>query len=205
MDLRSHGIIVDTKIINRTRLYMSPILNAVDNKLPGKINLTNISMWGTNDIIYAHNKEYLHYCLFILHKVNEHLGAYIQYCKDRSYFVDDYIFNLRDTNYHMSVIKLPRTWKKSYDCFINGKFSEMFTDKQLKRIKISPRFYDGRPNAIYQVLTKDKNYREKFEQKLYDLYETDTFPDDGEYDSHNFSHTFEVFNANKTPGFQNLH
>jgi hypothetical protein len=205
MDLKSYGpITVETKIINRTRLYMAPVLNAVDNQLPSKINLTDITMWGTNDIVYAKHKQMTQYCLFILHKVNEHLGSYIEYCKSRPFFVDDYIFNLREIDYHMSVIRLPRTWKKSYDAFVDGRFSQMYTDKQLKRVKISPRFYDGRPNAIYQVLTRDEKYREKFEEKLEELYGTTVAPDDAEYDSHNFSHTLEVFNATTTPGFKDL-
>jgi hypothetical protein len=203
----SGEITIDTKIyVNRTKLYLAPVLNAIDDKLPSKLNATNVIMWGVNDIIYKKVKQTVDHCIFILHRgENVNLGIYLEYIHSKIYFVDDYVFNIRDYSYHMSIIRVTRNWKLTYNHFVNGNFSLMYDKRQLVKAKIVPRLHDGTPNAIYSVLTKDARYREVFEEKVFSLYNTTDFPDDSsELDSFNFSQTFEVFNAKTTPGFKEL-
>lgn len=204
----SHGLItIESKVyVNRTRLYLAPVINAIDKRLPSKINSTDVVMWGVNDIIYQQFKESVDYCIFILHRADRvHFPNYLNYLRDKLYFIDDYVFNLHDYKYHMSVIRVTRNWKNTYTHFINGSFSLMYDNKQMVKAKIVPRLHDGTPNAIYSVLTKDPGYRQTFEDKLFDLYEfTDVTDPNSELDSFNFSQTFEVFNAQTTPGFKEL-
>lgn len=174
----------------------------MDRKLPALINDTNVFMWGVNDLVYNRFKGDVQYCLFILHQDETNIQSYLKHIRDKSYHVDDYIFNLRDPGFHMSVLRVNRTWRSSYTNFTQGRFSKMYTNKQLVRIKVNPRLVTGKDNAIYQVLTHDERYRPAFEQKLLELYNTTIETQkDVEFDSFSFSQTFEVFNAFDKPPF----
>ena len=192
-----------TVYTNRTRLYLAPVVNTFDNRLAKLVNDTTPIAWGINDLLYFEKKVKLNHGIFILHQTKG-IAEYLRHIKTKSYFVDDYIFELRNRDIHMSVLRVTRPWRKTHDAFVAGRFSEMYTDRQLKRVKIQPRLATGKPNAIYDVLTKNPEYRATFEQMLMELYGVDCGADGAEYDSFSFSNCYEVFNAPSPPGIKSL-
>jgi len=198
------SVMVHTKMyVNRSKLYLAPVVNSFDSRLAGIINKTTPLAWGVNDLIYHQKKARLNHAIFILHNTI-HMRDYMRYVKNKPYYVDDYIFHLGNLDIHMSVLRMTRPWRKTHQAFVNGKFSEMYDDRQLKRVGIRPRLANGKPNAIYQVLTKHPEYQATFEAKLEELYGTNTGAPDAEFDSFSFSNCYEVFNSNNPPGLNEL-
>lgn len=180
---------------NRTKIYLSPIVNVLG------IDFNNVEAYGIYDIKYenVYNDFKRDYHLFILNNPYINVKQFndtLNKARSHKYYVDDYLFDLNEMNKHMIVMKIPEEYHKSYDAFVIGRFSRMYTVNQLKTLKINKLTPAGKLNAPWHILTKDEGYRKVFIDKINKIYNTDLLEDD------HVPREFDVFHINpKKEGF----
>ncbi len=132
-------------------------------------------------------------------------GQFMSYIKLQEFYVTDYVFdNIVNSRTHMVVLEVPPLFHESYDKFIKGKYSEMYTKDHLTYLygKIDAKLSGHAPFVeAVNVMTKDKIAIPGFIKKLKEEFGNDidvTFEDveDGEYDLPP-QRKFEVFNYQK--------
>lgn len=198
---------------NRTVFYLAPIINAMSTQLSRRINFNSAIAWGINDLVYLEHKEKHHYAIFILFRPLGHspfhadrqrstqgFQQFLRWVRQQTFFIDDYIYNLRGERLHMVTLKVNRTWKKAYNQFLDGHFSQMYSRRDLHKVQIRPMTRLGKRNAVYEVLTKAERYHEVFEEEVNTLFASNVMMEKGvEYDAHELTRMFEVFNSDQ-PG-----
>ena len=186
--------------INRTRIYLGNVfLLHLDYNSAHSLRVIKPIMWGVYDLKYVwakRLKKYLDYRLFVLVYVDtDKKRELLRIVKKDKYFEDCYPLSLVDTKTQLLVFKIPRTLRKSYDRFLEGKFSEMYTTSQLMKFRIEP-FEDGANNALHAVLTKNPEYKEVFEERLFKYFDVETtVGDNDELDNFYVPPTYEAFNV----------
>lgn len=171
---------------NKTGNYLSPILNSFDKNFTSFFYgvKNHIRCFAIGDIKYEKVKKIgEQYLLFvILDKLGpydvkkemyissdigiKNFNNFLYYARTTEYYFDDYAFNPNSLNEHCLVLRLPEKWHSSYKYFLNSAYSKMYSLEDLKECKISPLLRNGKNNFVYQVLTKDPNYRDIFFKKL---------------------------------------
>jgi len=97
--------------------------------------------------------------------------------RKQSCYVDDYIYGDLRGDTHCLVVKIPDKFINTYEAFFQSKYSEMYTEEQLKTLAI-PKLRQNKPNRIYQVLVKDPEYVPEFQTLLNDIFGTNIVIDD---------------------------
>lgn len=218
----SDRIDIHTKLVyipNRTGFYLAPVLNHLSEALVRRINRTGVLAFAINDIEYVKGKGKHHYCLFILHvpegmatvnpdqkvRSRHSFQRYLDYVRKQRYYIDDYRYTLQGKPLHVVAVQINRSWYKAYEAFLQGKFSSMYSRRDLHKVRIKPRTRGGHRNAVFEVLTQADRYHEIFEREVNDLFGTNVIMDTvEEYDSHHLHRSFEVLNATEAPGFDEL-
>jgi len=82
----------------------------------------------------------------------------LNWIKDQDYYLDDYEI---DKKHHMIVIYIPSEFYFSYDKFIEGEYSEMYSKEQIS-------FLFSHPSRIEhsKVLAKNREYKDIFIDKI---------------------------------------
>jgi len=187
--------------VNRTRMYLARAMLAYfDKQSLHNVHILKPIMWGTYDQLYLQAKgiKEVHYKLFLLAEIKyKPQRAALKELRTHKYYEDDYPMDVKDTKYVFIVFKIPEQLHKSYNSFMEGKFSEMFTVEELKKIGIE-KFEDNKPNPVYAVLTKKKHLKEVFRKKLENCFDVQVSEEDlenSELDSFFVPPTYEAFNV----------
>jgi hypothetical protein len=136
--------------------------------------------------IRAKNKwNNLQPCLYIIFDVNgvkkEHwvnptegrkrFLKFLKYVRTISNYEGDYQL---DDDVHLIALKIPKRFHNAYYKFLQSRYSEMYTEKDIKDLKITPK----NEYSVFNIVTNNPKYKEailKFElQKIYD---TTVIPD----------------------------
>lgn len=165
---------------NRTWKYLYPCLRYYGEDLMTRLSSFFKLAVGVGD----YNKKEKVTSLYILVDTNIPLASdndrqiykdkfskFLDWISYKHYYVSDYSFG---KNMHMVVIKLPRDYEVSYISFINGKYSEMYEQKDInkffKYISLSNKQIEEKQNSkiklTRQILTKSKEYLPKFVEKV---------------------------------------
>ena len=187
--------------VNRTRIYLArAMLSYFDKESLTKLQMTRPIMWGTYDLKYLQAKNYGQpgYRLFALVENKTRLQRQaLTYLRQHEYYEDDYPMKLKDNTHVFIVFRIPKELHRSYNSFIEGKFSEMFTVEQLKKMGITE--YENKViNPLYAVLTKKKQFVTIFKSKLQEHYEVNVSEEElqgSELDSFYVPPTYEAFNV----------
>lgn len=211
-------IVLGEVYLNRTRLYLTPIVNTYGKTLTARLNQTAILAWGLYDVLYlkAKGKSELKHHLFVLQDpggkysanleryINRTAGAkiynaWLEYVRSTRYYVDDYVFEpliKNDHHGHMVMFQIPDRFRGAYDRFLEDKFSEMYNKNNLEDLKIRKKLPTGSESVVWKVLTKQEDYKEEFIEKINRLYGTSVADiiDVQEFDSHSIKPVSETFN-----------
>lgn len=186
--------------VNRTRIYMGNVLiSHLDYNTAHALRIMNPVMWGTYDLKYVWAKKltkYIDYQLFVLLNVDSDVRrSMIPMLKKDKYFIDAYPYSFKQKDLIFAVFKIPKPLRKPYDKFLEGKFSEMFTPRDLQRYDITEQV-DGSYNALFAVLTKDVRFKPVFEEKIAREYgQVVDVDSDSELDSFFVPPRYEAFNV----------
>ena len=88
-----------------------------------------------------------------------------EFRKNHKWGYYDYVFgDLYHSHRHVFVINLGN-WSKSIEMFDEGKYSQMFTDEELKRLGIT-KTIGGNPNHLYLTFKADKTAKSLFQTRI---------------------------------------
>lgn len=192
---------LDKIYVNRTRMYLARAMLAYfDRQSLYNIQILKPVMWGTYDQLYLEAKgiKEVRYKLFLLAEVKyKPQRTALKELRTHMYYEDDYPMDIKNTKYVFIVFQIPPRLHMSYNSFMEGKFSEMFTVKELDKMGIK-KFEDNEPNPVYAVLTRKKHLKEVFRQKLEKVFDVEISEEDlvnSELDSFFVPPTYEAFNV----------
>jgi hypothetical protein len=121
---------------NKTSEYVAFILKEYDKELVSKLNNLYKLGIGIGDMLMPDNMYNNH--LFILVDTDKNSKLFTDTYKwliENDYIVFDYPYdNIVDGTLHMIVIPIPDKYKKSLTAFKEGKYSKMFTLKELNEL-----------------------------------------------------------------------
>ena len=175
---------------NRTWKYLYPCLKVYGSTLKTYLNSFFKLAVGLGDHNIDINEDN---CIYILIDTNihspqqslqtyrEYLSKFLDWVRFQPYYVTDYIFEGFDRGEkHMLVLRLPDIYKESYIKFKQGKYSEMYSSKDIDNLY--PLIVNSNKNIeikvnnnitnIKNVLTKNSNYLELFRKQINDEFGT---------------------------------
>jgi hypothetical protein len=171
---------------NRTKVYLAPMLNYYGDTFRSLIRKLETTAVGIADILEKTDNKYCLY--FLVNTKKDKLKVFdgvLHMLKSYSFFVKDYPFGeIFNNQLHMLVFEIPEELHGAYDAFLDSKYSKMLTTEQIDIL--FNRVY-GKTAAV-QVMTKDPEYRVKFEERVNSLSATSekstwiTLPEDAELD-----------------------
>lgn len=150
---------------NRTREYLLPILRfSYGAGLRAKLQSPFKLAVGVGD---DYDKQPEHRAIYILFKTTvfkEHFLSMLTWIRNQPFFIKDYPYDdMVSGNKHMVVIAIPPQYTETYDHFINGQYSKMYTREDVDRLFA----YD---TDTYKVLTRKPEAFDKMIAKLKVLY-----------------------------------
>lgn len=175
---------------NRTWKYLYPCLKSYGGTLKTYLNSFFKLAVGLGDHNIDINEDN---CIYILIDTNihspqqslqtyrEYLSKFLDWVRFQPYYVTDYIFEGFDRGEkHMLVLRLPDTYKESYIKFKQGKYSEMYSSKDIDNLY--PLIVNSNKNIeikvnnnitnIKNVLTKNSSHLELFRKQINDEFGT---------------------------------
>lgn len=169
------NITIGENYINRTWKYLLPCLNIYGPQFRQKlVNVFKLAV-GIGDTLYTKNRDKS--CLFLLidKKINNtQFKHFIEYVYNQVYYVDDYCFDDPLTGrLHIVVIEMPSIYKKSYERFLEGNYSKMYTKENIANLYDK---YNSKSKVfkdVRHVLTRDRKAIPSFIKVL-----KNTFGDD---------------------------
>lgn len=159
------------KYRNKTSRFLLPCLIEGHNPVFSmKLNDTLILGCGLGDMALSQNPDFIFlekspiYVLLDRIAVKRKTEDFIYWLKYQDdIFLGDYPLDLRGRA-HMVIIDLPEKYYNAYDKFMEGKYSEMFTEEEIERL------FDKESHE-YKVLTRDRSILPQFAVQLQELFE----------------------------------
>jgi len=161
---------------NKTLKYLYPQLGTYGKTFIKELQETqNILAVGYVDWIYKKVKRIEHKgMLFILidkngkfdskkeryvnlQKSKANFNSFLGYIREHKSYVDDYLFDFKLRHHHMIVIRLPDRFEKSYEPFLNGEYSKMYTEEEVAEMGF---------NKAKGVFNKSEDYKKVFLDKI---------------------------------------
>lgn len=150
--------------------YLSPILNTYPKLFQSTLNKNRFNLAVCDVDYYKATKKQFRNLLFLQTLYNTEL---ISVCRNIKYFVDEYPLDLSDK--YIIVLDIPEEFDSSYESFLKGDYSKMYTREQLERIKIR-QIVDGKINGTYLVLTANQMAYDEYCQVINIVYGTNHYP-----------------------------
>lgn len=175
-----------TLYVNKTSKYLLPCLKLYGDTFITKLNSVFNLAFGLHDGVLDGTDFEPQKLIYILSdKLHQpaKFQNFLNYVKHQNYYVMDYAFDDIETGRkHMLVIKFPESHYHSYDKFIEGKYSKMYTKEEIDKFFI-------RESEVKQVITRDSRmipiFIERIKEsfgKTTEIFKEDLIENDVEYD-----------------------
>jgi|SRR5688572_25815267 len=156
-------------IQNKTLRYLTPCLKKYGTTFEEMYASVFKIALGIGDMILVDQEKKYEQHLFMLIDTRlypKQFTEFLFWIREQVFYEDDYVHgDIKKSPCHMIVIHIPEEFKQSYNKFIEGKYSEMFSDKDVTEL-----FYKYPEQT--KVFKKDHNYRIRFVKELNKLYGT---------------------------------
>lgn len=157
-------IIIGTYYVNKTWKYLVPCLSDYGSTFKAKYNSLFKLATGVHDCIFDgtkyENGRYVYILIDKLYRpaVTQNILQWMTYqsCYVTSYAFDDLVKGRK----HMLVLSIPELYNDSYDSFIKGSYSQMYSDNQIDILFPDP------TNEVRAVLKRTKNAYSSFITKV---------------------------------------
>jgi hypothetical protein len=179
----------------KTWKYLVPCLRVYGDEFVDKWSFAYKVALGIFDYSVKDVKKYQGdniYCLIDINKNSDKFEEFIEYIKLQPFYTGHYPFKKLESGLVMVVIKIPEVFKETYNLFLQGKYSQMYTKDIIDKI-----FPIKTKQKQRDVLLKSKEGFKSFQQTFYDFMEMEI--DDinvAEYDLPLINKE-EIFNFNK--------
>ena len=170
---------------NRTLLYILPQLNFYSKNISNRVKTDNF--YGCYIGYKALDTEHI----YLLYKIiDEDTKEFVQWLSNKDYCVGSIEI---DSIYRLLKMKLPIEFKGSLEKFIGGKYSEMYSLKDIDKIfmpieykylKELQELFDKENKNLKDILTKNKEYEKVFLDKVNRTFDTnlEKLNENSEYD-----------------------
>ena len=170
---------------NRTLLYILPQLNFYSKNISNRVKTDNF--YGCYIGYKALDTEHI----YLLYKViDEDTKDFVQWLSNKDYCIASIDV---DSIYRLLKMKLPIEFKGSLEKFIGGKYSEMYSLKDIDKIfmpieykylKELQELFDKENRDLKNILTKNKEYEKVFLDKVNKTFDTnlEKLNENSEYD-----------------------
>lgn len=159
--------------VNNTSRFLRPCLREYGKEFTTLLSKVFKLGYGIADM---YNNEQYEKHIFILcnaEKTPVYFQKLIQFLREQDYYEDDYpVGHLLDSNLHMLVISIPEEWFEKFELFRTGKYSKMFSQKEIDKLL---------DDEAKSIVIKDHNYRVQFVGKLNKLFKTNLTEKDIEH------------------------
>jgi len=159
----SMDIQIGKLFINRTVKYLVPGLNFYGPTLKTKLNLVFKLAFGVHDSLIegSHLEGQKNIYILIDKLVRPDLFQnFMDWVKHQEYFVTDYAYDAimeAHSRKHMIVLAYPPTMGDSYEKFLLGKYSKMYTKKEITSF-----FAEESKKEVRQVIVKTVHAKTRF-------------------------------------------
>lgn len=149
--------------INRTVKYLVPGLNFYGSTLKTKLNLVFKLAFGVHDSLIegSHLEGQKNIYILVDKLVRPDLFQnFMDWVKHQEYFVTDYAYDAimeAHSRKHMIVLAYPPTMGDSYEKFLLGKYSKMYTKKEITSF-----FAEESKKEVRQVIVKTIHAKIRF-------------------------------------------
>lgn len=188
--------------MNRTWTYLFPLLKYYGIDLETHIKSFMKLAVGISDFNNTHTEPT--FCILFdvstsiqanrPTELGEDFANFLDWVRLQDYYLDDYMYDVDDTQLHMLVIKFPEKYLHVYDKFILGEYSEMYTQYELDTyfgIIPNPRndgvidYRNKHFKQIRNVLLRDPERKKEFVKIVNEKFQTNVeehFFEDSELD-----------------------
>lgn len=136
--------------INKTYKYLLPCLKELGSTFLAKYDSVHKLAFGIHDCYLdgtSYEDQMLLYILCDKMFKKHNFNNFLNYVKHQSYYCTDYAFDdIESGRKHMIVIKFPEKYLDSYEAFVEGKYSKMYSQKQIDSL-----FYDTKRTVAHAV------------------------------------------------------
>lgn len=159
----SMDIQIGKLFINRTVKYLVPGLNFYGPTLKTKLNLVFKLAFGVHDSLIegSHLEGQKNIYILVDKLVRPDLFQnFMDWVKHQEYFVTDYAYDAimeAHSRKHMIVLAYPPTMGDSYEKFLLGKYSKMYTKKEITSF-----FAEESKKEVRQVIVKTVHAKTRF-------------------------------------------
>lgn len=157
--------------VNKTSRFLLPCLRGYGEDFVKRFNSFYKYAVGISDSYwYGVTKDRGRY-IFILCNTGKNIYQihnFLHWIKKKPFFVESYCPDaaIKTSNKLMIVLEIPERFNNAYDMFVQGKFSQMFTEEEKELL-----FLDKNLES-YQILSRSIDYMESFVNKLNSEFET---------------------------------
>jgi len=170
-------------VLNRTKLYLSPVLNVFPETFIKEFNkvVNYLDGYFIYDLDYYKAKRWQKPVPVIFLKYRKSgIKGFLKYVRSFSGYIDDYALDFDDQI--CIVLKIPTRYHQSFYDFLNGMYSLMYSKEDLKKVGIKP-LHRGKANTVWLVCTKNILAIEYYKQVIKLAYSSDHYnPEPDEYD-----------------------
>lgn len=156
-------------IQNKTLRYLTPCLKKYGLEFEQMYSSVFKIALGLGDMIMGDQDKKYEQHLFMLIDTRlfpKNFITFLNWIKDQVYYEDDYVYgDIKKSPCHMIIIRIPEEHTTSLIKFTEGKYSEMFNEKDVNEL------FNKYPDQT-KVFKKDHNYKIKFVRNLNKLFET---------------------------------
>lgn len=182
---------------NKTWNYLYPCLKVYGNQLRTFLNSFyklgvglkdyNIDIDEGNCIYILLDTKIYSSASQSLQAYRENLSKFLEWVRFQPYYVIDYVFEGFDKGEkHMLVLRLPGSYQRSYNHFLKGRYSKMYTPKEIKElfptITNSNKDLETRMNTktskLRSILSKSAGYIDTFREILNNEFNTNLSRED---------------------------
>lgn len=188
-------MLIKNMVRNKTSRFLLPCMRYHGKKFLDLLSKTKIESCGINDYLRTGVSIPENPYLYILINKKTCINSFnrlLEYLQYEDYFIEDYPVaeDPMDLTYHMIVLKVPAQFEKSYQHFLNGEYSKMYNQEQLKSC-----FYNSknkvRENDL-KILLKDSSSKENFINILKETFNINYLPETLEFDEHELPITLNL-------------
>ena len=153
-------------IKNRTFKYLVPALSHYGESFRTKLNIIRVLKIGIWDSLlegsHLEGGKYIFFQADIRFRP-ELAETFINWCKNQPFYVTDYLY--KEGESHMIVILFPLELEDIYLKFLQGKYSKMYTKKEIEK------FFIGREEEK-QVLNRALEAKARFKRLIFETFGT---------------------------------
>ncbi len=159
-------------MVNRTKCYLQPILNLYPNIFKTELSKVKFEIY-VGDVHYYRTRPFEN-LLFLKTPYDSKLT---KATRDIKWYHDEYPYDL--TSEYVLVLRIPEEYHKSYEHFMKGEYSKMYSKRQLSELKI-PSIINGNISDVYCVLTRNKMALNSYKVAVKNAYDVSIVTEDPE-------------------------